>query len=320
MTRLEMGVGRERNGRWDPPARRTQFWTTLGLLVLAGPTLALLSGCRGKAPREIQPITPSIQINKSRAPIGSPIEVAYRFTMDPSFKPLPKDYRVFVHFLDSHGEQLFNDDHLPEPPTSSWKAGSTVEYTRTVFIPLYPYLGNATVEVGLYLPGDGERLALKGADNGQQAYRVGQIELLDQKENIFLVYKEGWHELEASPENPAVEWQWTKQEAVCSFKNPKSDTLLYLEADSNVSAFTAPLEVALWIGSAEVARFTVAERDPVLRKIPIPATKMGTDDWVDLRIVSNQSFVPSESGQGHDTRQLSLRVYHLYLDQQQPRT
>lgn len=298
----------------------TDRWTKLGLLALGGVAAFALSGCRSKAPAEVQLISPSIQINKGRAPIGSPIEVTYRFALDPNFKPLDKDYRVFVHFLDSHGEQLFNDDHLPPQPTSAWKPGATIEYPRTVFIPLYPYLGTASMEMGLYIPEEGKRLALQGTDNGQQAYRVGELELLDQKENIFLVYKEGWHELESSPENPSVEWQWTKQEAVCSFKNPKTDTLLYLQADTNVAAFTSPLEVALMIGPSEVARFSVAERDPVLRKIPIPAARMGTEDWVDLRIVSTKSFVPSEAGQGNDTRQLALRVYHLYLDQQQPGT
>ena len=65
--------------------------------------------------------------------------------------------------------------------------------------------------MGLYLPDSGERL---GLSNGEQSYRVGQITLLDQKENIFLVYKEGWHQLESSTENPSIEWQWTKKEAV----------------------------------------------------------------------------------------------------------
>jgi len=318
MKRLKWEVAREKENVLS--ARRMARGVGLGLLAVAGAGTLILSSCRGKAPAEVQLIRPSLQMNKTRAPIGSPIEVTYRFTLDPGFKPLDKNYRVFVHFLDSHGEQLFNDDHLPPQPTSNWKPGSTIEYPRTVFIPLYPYLGSATVEMGLYVPEEGQRLALQGTDSGQLAYRVGQIELLDQKENIFLVYKEGWHELESSPENPSVEWQWTKQEAVCSFKNPKTDTLLYLQADTNVAAFTAPLQIALLIGPSEVARFTVADRDPVLRKIPIPAAKMGAEDWVDLRIVSNQAFVPNVAGQGNDTRQLALRVYHLYLDQPQPGT
>jgi len=296
--------------------RNTYRARAFAIAGIAGAFAIGVVGCRGKSKGEVLSITPGVSINKARAPIGSPIEVTYRFTLGSDFKPLSKDYRVFVHFLDSHSEQLWNDDHTPAPATTGWQPGATIEYTRTIFIPLYPYTGTATVEVGLYRPEEGERLSLKGPANEQQAYRVGQIDLLDQKENIFLVYKEGWHELESSVENPSVEWQWTKQEAVCSFKNPKGNALLYLEADTNVSSLQKPLEVTLMLGANELARFTLEDKDPVLKKIPIPVEKLGKEDWVDLRIVNNQFFVPSVAGQGADTRQLGLRVYHLYVDAQ----
>jgi hypothetical protein len=288
-------------------------------IVLAGAiTLAAgaFHGCQGNGAADVQPITPGIELNKPRAPIGSPIEVKYRFELGPDLQSPPHDYTVFVHFLDSHDELLFTDDHEPPEPTSTWQAGSTVEYSRTVFVPLYPYLGTATIALGLYEPETGERVEMTGTDTGQRAYRVGELTLLDQKENIFLVYKEGWHPLESSQENPALEWQWTKQEAVCSFKNPKVDSLLYLEADSNVQAFAEPLEVKLFVGDAELTQITVEDRYPFLIKIPIPAAALGSEDWVDLRIENNQSFVPSEIGLGGDPRQLGLRVYHLYIDPQ----
>lgn len=272
-----------------------------------------LLACEGRQAAEVRPITPSFNVNRPRAPIGSPIEVTYRFDVGQESEPIDEDYKVFVHFLDSHDELLFTDDHEPPQPVSAWSPGSTIEYTRTVFIPLYPYLGTATVVMGLYQPGTDERLALTGEDNGQLGFRVGQVTLLDQKENIFLVYKEGWHQLESSPENPSIEWQWTKKEAVCSFKNPKVDCSLYLHADTNVNAFDAPLEVSLMIGDNEIDRTRVENRDPFLKKIPIPASSLGTEDWVDLRIVNDRSFIPADSGMADDPRELGLRVYHLYI-------
>ena len=288
----------------------------IGLFVFAGLVFLTSFACQGNGGAEVRAITPRVELNKPQAPIGSPVEATYRFQLGPDFQPLDKDYTVFVHFLDSHDELLFTDDHEPAERTSTWQPGSTIEYGRTVFVPLYPYLGTATIEMGLYLPETGERLPLSGTDTGQLAYNVGQLTLLDQKENIFLVYKEGWHPLESSAENPALEWQWTKQEAVCSFKNPKVDSLLYLEADTNVEAFSEPLMVSVFVGDTELTQITVESRDPFLSKIPIPAAALGTEDWVDLRIVNNQSFVPSEIGMGGDPRQLGLRVYHLYIDPQ----
>ena len=287
-------------------------WATtvlLGLAVGFG-----LTACGSDETSESRPITASVDINKPRAPIGSPIEITYRFDVGADSTPIDKDYRVFVHFLDSHNALLFNDDHDPLEPTSSWDAGSTLEYQRTLFIPLYPYLGTVSINLGLYLPETGERLGLTGTDDGNLAFRVGQIELLDQKENIFLVYKEGWHQLESDPDNRSMEWQWTKREAVCSFRNPKKESILFLEADTNLNAFEEPLEVTVMIGENEIGKFTVEARDPFLQKITIPADALGDEDWVDLRLVNSQSFVPAEKNIGDDDRELGLRVHHLYVD------
>jgi hypothetical protein len=38
---------------------------------------------------------------------------------------------------------MWTDDHTPPVPTTQWKPGQTVEYTRTVFIPIFPYVGDA---------------------------------------------------------------------------------------------------------------------------------------------------------------------------------
>lgn len=294
------------------PNFATGRWVGFAFAVLLGGVV--LFACGGSEAPESRPIQPTVELGKASAPIGSPIEITYRFEVGADSQPVPKEYNVFVHFLDSHEALLFTDDHVPPEPTSTWKPGQTVEYKRTLFIPLYPYLGTATVALGLYVPDTGERLGLDGIDDGNLAYQVGQIQLLDQKENIFLVYKEGWHQLESSPENPSVEWQWTKQEAVCSFRNPKKDSVLYLQADTNVNAFDEPQQVAIMIGDSEVGSFTVGEKEMFLEKISIPASALGNDDWVDLRLVNSQAFIPAEKGLDNDTRELGLRVYHLYVD------
>ncbi len=284
-------------------------------LCLALSMYLLFTACKNDEIVNSRPITVSFETNKTSAPIGSPLEIKYHFQIDSNSAPIDQDYTIFVHFLDSYGSLLFTDDHTPPDSfsqTSAWKAGDSIEYQRTVFIPLYPYLGTAKVEIGLYIPETGERLAL----NEVNSTEVGTIELLDQKENIFLVYKEGWHQLETDPDNPnsGIEWQWTKKEAVCSFRNPKQDSILYIQGDTNTGAFEEPLEVSILIGETEIFTFTVNQRDPFLQKIPIPANALTEEDWVDLRIVNSQSFIPMESGISDDSRELGLRVFHLYVD------
>jgi hypothetical protein len=254
-------------------------------------------------------------VNRARAPLGSAVEVTYTWTVGPQAKKLDQEYHVFAHFLDSHKVILFTDDHLPTPPTMTWEAGKTYTYKRTVFIPVYPYVGDVQVAMGL-VPAAArrERPALKGEDMGLRAYKVGQMELLPQTENIFLVYKEGWHNPETSPQNPSLERTWTKKEALVSFKNPKKDIVVYLEADTNSKAFDAPPVLTVSVNGKTGVAVPIENSEVFLRKIKVKAADLGDQEWVDLRLSMNQSFVPKAKGvNAADDRELGLLVYHLYV-------
>ena len=66
---------------------------------------------------------------------------------------------------------------------------------------------------------------------GRKSYKVGTIELLPQSENMFVIFKDGWHTAEVAQDNPAIMWQWTKKVATLAFKNPKRDVWFYLNLD-----------------------------------------------------------------------------------------
>jgi hypothetical protein len=292
--------------------RRT--WRAGIVFAIAG--AALVPACSRRKTAEINPITPSFAVNRTRAPLGSAVEVTYTWTLDPNAKKLTKDYRALVHFLDSHGVMLFEDDHVPQPPPTSWEPGKTYSYTRTKFIPIYPYVGKVEVRMGLYK--DRERVALKGEDTGMQEYKVAGMELLPQTENIFLVYKEGWHSPENHPENPSLERTWTKKDAVVSFKNPKRDVVVYLEADTCVKCFPAQPVLTLAVGGKKGLTVPIENAEVFLKKIRFKAADLGTDEWVDLRFSMNQSFVPKllTPPMNQDDRELGLLVYHLYVGEE----
>src|SRR6185503_14918797 len=51
-----------------------------------------------------------------------------------------------------------------------------------------------------------------------------------------------------------------------------------------------------------------------LKKIRVKAADLGPQEWVDLRLSMNQSFVPKVKGvNAADERELGLMVYHLYV-------
>ena len=276
----------------------------------------MLPACQRRKPAEVNPIVPSIKFNRTKAPLGSALEITYTWTVEPGATKLDQNYWALVHFLDNQDVMLFSDDHQPEPPPSTWEAGKTYSYTRTRFVPVYPYVGEVEVRMGLYpYPGRGERPALKGEDKGFREYKVAKIELQPQTENIFPVYKEGWHNPETHPENPSVERTWTKKEALMSFKNPKQDVIVYLEGDTCVKCFTKTPELTVTVGKNAGIRFPIEGPQVYLKKFKVKAADLGDEEWTDLRLSMNESFVPKNLNPplNNDDRELGFNVYHLFV-------
>jgi hypothetical protein len=259
--------------------------------------------------------TPSVKINHDRAPLGSPVDITYKFVPEAGSR-FDEDYRVMVHVVDTDEELMWTDDHNPPVPTTKWTPGSPVEYTRTVFIPVYPYVGEASVQIGLYSTKTQKRLPLVGEDVGQRAYRAAKIQLLPQTENVFTLYKDGWHPAEVADKVNSVEWQWTKKTATLAFKNPKKDATFYLDVDNPGSVFKEPQQVVVSVGGQPVKQFTVSPSDRTLQKIPLTAGQMGTSEMTDVQIDVDKTFVPAllPASTNKDARELGIRVFHAFVD------
>jgi hypothetical protein len=271
--------------------------------------LAPLGACSKKQANSPPVATPSLTLDTNRMPIGSVARLTYRFQVEPNTH-IDKNYRVFVHVLDADGEQMWTDDHLPPTPTSAWQPGQTVEYTRTIFVPNFPYIGEATIRVGLYDETTGERLALKAQDAGRREYTLAKLQILPSSENVALLNKDGWHQSEVDSRDPGRDWQWTGKTATIEFRNPKKNATLYLQYDARTDQFNPPQQVTMSIGGQTIATFPADARNTTLKTIPITAAQMGTGDTVDLEISVDRTFKPG----GGDPRELGIRVYHTYLD------
>jgi len=278
---------------------------SLSILVAA----MAIARCRGKGENEPAVVTPSLTFSKDRAPIGSAVTLTYKFVVAPN-ATFDKDYYVFVHVLDPDGEQMWTDDHLPPTPTTKWKAGETVEYKRTIFVPNYPYIGEAIVRLGMYDQASGRRLVLNAPEASRHEYIVARFQIQASSERLYLMNKDGWHPVETDQKNPQMEWQWTKKTATISFKNPKKDSTLFLQYDARVDLFNPPQEVTLRIGDQQIGRFTAISKAPVLLTFPITAAQFGTGDMVDLIIDVDKTFKPGAS----DPRELGIRIFHTHIE------
>jgi hypothetical protein len=267
------------------------------------------SGCGRKQETEPAVATPSVTLNKDRVPIGSAVTLTYKFQVAPGAS-FDKNYYVFMHVLDPEGEQMWTDDHLPPTSTTTWKPGQSIEYKRTVFVPNYPYIGPAVVRLGLYDLSSGRRLALNGEEVSRREYVVAHFQVLPSSENIFLMYKDGWHPAEVDTKNPANEWQWTKKNALLAFQNPKKDCTLYLEYDARPDLFNPPQQVTLKAGDQTIAQFPADAKGTTLKTFPLTAAQLGTGDMVNLSIQVDRTFAPG----GADPRELGIRVFHAYVE------
>jgi hypothetical protein len=295
-----------------PPRLR---WTAVRAALAL--TVAAVAACGGKDDGGAPVATPTVTLNKTRASLGSPLEVTYKFTVAPG-TTFDRDYRAFVHFVNAEDEQMWTDDHDPPRPTRTWKAGETVEYTRTVFVPSYPYNGRASIVLGLYDPKTNIRLTLGAKDRGLKAYEVAGFELVPQGENVFLIYKdETWHPAEDARENGSVSWRWSRKAGVIAFRNPKRDATFYLQLDGRPDLQPVkPQTVTVSIGGQEIDRFVLADKEMVLRKVAIPAAAFGAADTVELSIDAGSTFIPKNlpNPGSQDGRELGVRVFHAFVE------
>jgi hypothetical protein len=269
----------------------------------------------GSKPDEVPAVAkPAVTFSRSRAALGSPIEATFRFEVAPGAR-LDQDYRVLLHFIDDDGELMWADDHDPAVPTSKWTPGQVVEYTKTLFIPIYPYVGNASVHLGLYSTRDQSRLPLDAPTEGMREYQVATLELLPTSENILVLYKDGWHQIETASGNSAVEWQWAKKSATLSFRNPGKPVVFYLHADSPGS-YAEPQKAELKINGQVVDSFDIQPRQEFIHQTRLTPEQLGSTDVVDLTLDLDKAWVPAltPGSNNQDPRELALRVFHAYVE------
>ena len=155
-------------------------------------------------------------------------------------------------------------------------------------------MGQATIRIGLYDPESGVRLPLGGENDGQRAYKAGTLELLPASDNVFIQFKDGWHNAEVAAENAQVEWQWTKKVATLALRNPRRDATFFLHFDGRPDLVPGQT-LTIRIGDQVLDTSTLTTNEELIRRVPIAATQFGDTENVDLTIEVNQAFVPAQT-------------------------
>ena len=290
----------------------SMFNRTLAVLILGGAAAA----CSREEGNVTPVATPTVTINKPSAAIGSPLDMTYRFAVAADAPAISEDYLVFVHFLDSDGEIMWTDDHEPPTPTRQWKPGATIEYARTMFIPKFPYVGETTVELGLYSLTGGDRLPLAAPTDGQREYRVASFDMRLESDPLVVVFNDGWYETEVAAEGAGREWQWSRRDATLSFRNPRRRVRLYLQTDQPARPFTEGQRVEARIGQTVIDSFTLAPGSTEMRRMEIAPEQLGGADTIEMTISVDKTFVPAAMPtlKSTDARELGIRVFRAFVE------
>ena len=255
----------------------------------------------------------AVGLDRDELPRGRHLTMRYRFGVFPSLGEIRGDYKVLVHFLNGDGEVMWQDDHYPPVDLENWVPGRTIEYDRRMIVPLYPYIGEAEAVVGIYSPSTGERLPLLGNDLGNRTYRGFGFRLVPEHESSMLFYDNGWH----GEEYDAVgseRWRWTAERATLTFRNPRTDAVLYLEVQGGAEDLVGGQQF-LGIRHGDTVLHGAMLAGRTFLAIEMRRDAMGEDPTVRLDFAVEPSFVPAALGRGlADERRLGVRVYYVYVD------
>ncbi len=254
--------------------------------------------------------TVTVDFNPAEIEDNSLTNVTYHWKLDPGFKPIPKDLHVYVHFLDRSNKILFQEDHSPELPTSQWREGYDVNYTRLFLIP-------AVVRTDT----DEESMPIKlvlglhdPADPQGPNYRVLEKDLrlkYNPKGPEKIQYTEGWNPEESNPQM-TLKWRWTGSQAVAVVRNPKKNAILYVRGLVNKDVLSDQ-KVRLEIANNLIEEFAPKEAE-FAKYYQIPADQLGSEDLIQIRISTDKTFVPAKLVPGStDQRELGVQIFTIFF-------
>jgi hypothetical protein len=255
-----------------------------------------------------QDVTPGARVVPTSGRAGWPLAIVYRWWTGPTFRGFDRPPRAFVYVLAEDGATLIGDDHLPEPLPETWTASTTYTYTRVIFPP-EQFPGRVELQIGLFDPESGQRLALHGDDAGQTAYRVAAATLLPHAPERPARFGKGFFPPVAGPGRPFTSTRWTDREAQVSMPNPMADALLFVHAATDPKTFAQPPILTLELESARIGRpYEIHSDEPFTLVVRVGKAMLGQGERCDLRLVMSDTFRSH-----YDPRTLALEVYDLIL-------
>jgi len=255
-----------------------------------------------------------LEISFSDTPLTDRLytNMIYHWKTKENFKGFDKDYKIYVHFWDKNKKILFQDDHYPPIPTSTWTKGKEIKYSRRIYIPQFidefdpQFKGEETLKlsIGFYNP-----------ENKNDKFNVYNKKLTVYPPPIdtpVIIYEDGWYNKEMNPDAQIKEWRWTAKEATCIIDNPHRDALLVIKGGVN-KEILPDQRVIIKINGKVIADF-IPETGIFEKFIRVKKEILGNNDVFKLTIATDKTFIPAKVyPSSDDERELGIQVSFLYF-------
>ncbi len=130
---------------------------------------------------------------------------------------------------------------------------------------------------------------------------------------IKISYDQGFYGQEGQGNNT---WHWMNAEGVIRLKNEKRDMKLKISGRAPVEHLPKLPDFKIQFNGAQLDQFT-CPKEAFEKEYLIPVARQGSGEWSELRLSTNQSFVPKETDKNStDPRRLGFSLHKLSWEPQ----
>jgi hypothetical protein len=267
--------------------------------------------CRKKA--QVKGIELTIDFSDKNLTDSLVTNIDYKWKTTAEFQKMSEDYTVFAHFWHNNN-MLFQDDYVPDVPTSKWEPNKEYSFKHRIFIPTFidefdpQFKGDEILKlsVGLYSPYD--RSGKSKVQVLEKSLTVGP----PPPDTPEIIYEDGWYEQEADSKSFLKRWRWTAQEARCLIDNPRRDALLVIKGSLNMDA-VKDQKIIVKINDMVLDEFIPAAGN-FDKSYDVKKDMLGDKNEFRLTIATDKVFVPAQVARGStDQRKLGIQVSVIYF-------
>lgn len=240
-------------------------------------------------------------------------DMQLKWKTDGDFVKLNQNFNIFVHFWHD-SNLLFQEDFVPEVPTSNWEINQEYLQAKRIYIPAFideydpDFKGQETLKlsIGFFSPYD----------------RSGESKqiILEKKLDVFpppedtpeIFYESGWFDEEENPDAYLKKWRWVGQEAKCLIDNPGRDALMVIRGGVNKEAIESQ-KIVFKINDLIIDEFT-PEESYFEKTYNIKKEMLGEGSEFYLTISTDKVFIPAKVlPNSTDERELGFQVSFIYF-------